>query len=394
MRSCCSSALARTRSFRITAVRATFGGFPLSTSASYLSLRLGLCWTATSAGNVEQSADAVPSALDEAASLPASGLAGNRGESGQAGGTRPGERAQFRHVDDQSRGCDVRDPRGFETTRLPALPAAPAVPLEDDPAHPRPAAAVKTAVMAAHLRAVISCATLVDSQPLARSKRQKMMTPRPKNPARTKKRRTKLSEQETEVAVTSLMAGAMAHQRASAYCMDHPAKPTDIDHLYFRLLSFSLILMSVEQSLKLLWLLHCDIFRTGHAPDVLYGAILDEIGGKDRLRNDIVDAANACGGTLDIPTMDETEIRECLERHHSSYTDSRYFLLDKHGRMKPKFELKAREVQVLHCLALGLIKLNRDEIARRNLKIHSSMSPIPESEMTDELRAVKDSMLG
>ena len=50
MRSCWTSVLARTRSFRITAVRATFGGFPFPTSASYLRLRLGFCWTATSAG--------------------------------------------------------------------------------------------------------------------------------------------------------------------------------------------------------------------------------------------------------------------------------------------------------------------------------------------------------
>ena len=224
------------------------------------------------------------------------------------------------------------------------------------------------------------------------------MTPRPKNRARTKKRRTKLSEQEKKEAVSSLMDGARAHQRTSAYCWKHPAKPPDIDYLYFQLLSFSLILMSVEQSLKLLRLLHCHIFRadTGHAPHVLYRAILDEIDGKDRdrIRNDIVDAANACDGTLNIPTMDETEIRECLKRHRSSYTDSRYFLLDKQGRKKLKFEVTSREMQVLHCLALGLIKLNMAEIQKHKIKVSSSMRRIPESEMTNELRAVKERMLG
>ena len=42
MRSCWTSLLARTRSFRITAVRATFGGFPFPTSASYLALEVGI----------------------------------------------------------------------------------------------------------------------------------------------------------------------------------------------------------------------------------------------------------------------------------------------------------------------------------------------------------------
>ena len=94
MRSCWISALARTRSFRITAVRATFGGFPLATRAAYVRLR---------------SAHPVPATLDEAASLPGSGLPSHRGESGEAGGTGPGERAQFGHVDDQSCGGDVGD---------------------------------------------------------------------------------------------------------------------------------------------------------------------------------------------------------------------------------------------------------------------------------------------
>ena len=50
MRSCWMSALARTRSFRITAVRATFGGFPLATRAVYVRLRSGLYRIATNAG--------------------------------------------------------------------------------------------------------------------------------------------------------------------------------------------------------------------------------------------------------------------------------------------------------------------------------------------------------
>ena len=50
MRFCCTRVLARTRSFRITAVRATLRDFPLATRASYFRLRLGLHRIATTAG--------------------------------------------------------------------------------------------------------------------------------------------------------------------------------------------------------------------------------------------------------------------------------------------------------------------------------------------------------
>ena len=76
VRSCWTSVLARTRSFRITAVRATFGGFPLPTSASYLRFEVGIVLDRDQSGHVEQPADPVPAALDEAASLPVSGLPG------------------------------------------------------------------------------------------------------------------------------------------------------------------------------------------------------------------------------------------------------------------------------------------------------------------------------
>ena len=49
-RSCCTRALARTTSFRMTAVMATLGGLPAASSASYFRLRPGFQRIATSAG--------------------------------------------------------------------------------------------------------------------------------------------------------------------------------------------------------------------------------------------------------------------------------------------------------------------------------------------------------
>ena len=221
------------------------------------------------------------------------------------------------------------------------------------------------------------------------------MTTRPKTRARKVKRPVKLNEQDKKMAVTRLMDGAQAHQRASVYCMDKPdAKPPNIDWFYFNVVSLELILMSIEQSLRLLLLLHYDITRadTGHVPAVLYKAIRNKSCGKAGIRSDIVAMANAFGGTRGITAMGEKEIRKCLRKHDSSYANCRHFQLNKHGGLNPEFEFKPREVQVLHCLALGLIKLNMDEIAERKLPGGSSMSVVPESERTNELRAWMKSM--
>ena len=88
----------------------------------------------------------------------------------------------------------------------------------------------------------------------------------------TTKRPTMLSEQDEKIAVARLMAGAQAHQKTSVYCMNKTdVKPPNIDWFYFNVVSFELILMSVEQSLRLLLLLHYGIIRadTGHVPHVL-----------------------------------------------------------------------------------------------------------------------------
>ena len=211
----------------------------------------------------------------------------------------------------------------------------------------------------------------------------------------TTKRPTMLSEQDEKIAVARLMAGAQAHQRASVYCMDKPdAKPPNIDWFYFNVVSFELILMSVEQSLRLLLLLHYGIIRadTGHMPHVLYKAILRESGGKSGIRRDIVATANALGRAQELPATDEKEILACLRKHDSSYANFRHFQLNKQGGLNPDLGFKPREIQVVHCLALALIQLNMDEITKRKLQV-LSMSAVPESEMTADIRALKERML-
>ena len=83
--------------------------FPVGHESLVRPLEVGIVPDRDQRGHVEQSAHMVPATLNEAASLPGAGLPSHRGESGEAGGTGPGESAQFGHMDERSCGGDVRD---------------------------------------------------------------------------------------------------------------------------------------------------------------------------------------------------------------------------------------------------------------------------------------------
>ena len=127
--------------------------------------------------------------------------------------------------------------------------------------------------------------------------------------------RAKLTAEEKKTASTRLMLAAIAHQRASAYCMDKPdAKPPNINALLFPAVSFELILLSAEQSLRLLLLLHYSIVRsdTNHNPHVLYKALKNKSGGRGGIRQDISSKMNMLGQTHGIDTISEKELDACL----------------------------------------------------------------------------------
>ena len=49
-----------------------------------------------------------------------------------------------------------------------------------------------------------------------------------------------------------------------------------------------------------------------------------------------------------------------------------------------------REVQIFHCLALALISLNKKEMEGRGIGFPTSLSLLPDSEMTEEEKAIKE----
>ena len=203
----------------------------------------------------------------------------------------------------------------------------------------------------------------------------------------------KLTAEDIEVAAPRMMAAAQAHQRAAIWCMKKPdAKPPNIDAFFFSIVSLELVLLSVEHSLRLLLLLHYSIVRdkTNHNPHVLYGAIRNKSGGKEEIKSDIVSKMNVLGQIKGIDPFSERELASCLKKHDSSYLNVRYFHLDRQARLNKNWDVSQRDGQILHYLVLALICLNMVEMGRRGISALRSMSPVPESDMTEELKALKD----
>ena len=93
-----------------------------------------------------------------------------------------------------------------------------------------------------------------------------------------------------------------------------------------------------------------------------------------------------------MDAITESDIQQCLRKHDSSYSSFRYFGLDENGRSTMKWEMKAYEIRLIHCLALALIKVNYDEMRKRNIGIYSSFTRVPESEITEELQQLMGRM--
>ena len=191
------------------------------------------------------------------------------------------------------------------------------------------------------------------------------------------------------------MAGAQAHQRTSVWCVDKPdAKPPNIDWFFFNVVSAELILMSIEQSLRLVLLLHYSIVRddTNHTPHVLYKAIQNKSGGEKGIRNDIVKHVNQLRTQQSLGQITEQEIVTCLKKHNLSYGNFRYFQLNHQGKLNSNFGFTTSDFQILHILAEGLIAINMEEMQKLGIGVIVSMSVVHESEMTDELKALKNSL--
>ena len=216
--------------------------------------------------------------------------------------------------------------------------------------------------------------------------------------SRTKTPTKKLTPDEFRKAARLYMASAQAHQRASVLCRNNTdppyARPPTIDAWFFLAVSFEMILLSVEQSLRLALLLHYSILHeaTNHDPHALYNTIRRY---NDSVSTVIIEKANEIGSANNIAGFTEKDVVACLKKHMASYNNVRYLGLDRQGRLKPQIiEISGRDQQIMHCLASSLIHVNGDEVQRQQVPLFgSSAHLVPESEMTDEMKAIKERLL-
>lgn len=197
--------------------------------------------------------------------------------------------------------------------------------------------------------------------------------------------------------VLHMMDAAQAHKEASVVCVEESDKqhPLTTRAFYLGVVSFEQLLLSVEQSMKLSLMLY---FSHKPEPNHRIDKLLDEIIAKDgnskKLLREILNSANKIGATASVPTISEDEVKNTIKRHRSSYTKLRYFGLDTQFNVSSdnKWEISGRDIQVMHCMAWGLIDVNTRKIGDMGMKIRPLMGvarKIPESEMTDELKNLK-----
>ena len=213
------------------------------------------------------------------------------------------------------------------------------------------------------------------------------------NKTKNKKEGAPLTSSEVEVAAQRMMAAAEAHHRASVWCREKPnTKSLNMDPLYFLVVSFELSLLSVEQSLRLVLLLHFSTVRynTNHNPRAIYSEILHQSRGKPEIAQSIFSNMNAVAQANGLGQFSEKELQACLKKHDSSYSSLRYFQLDPYARLSPDWEITSRDRQIFSCLALALIFMNHDEMGKREIGALGAISVTPESEMTEELKALKE----
>ena len=201
---------------------------------------------------------------------------------------------------------------------------------------------------------------------------------------------TNPKEPDIKQVVMSRMASAQAHQGASEYLSNMPAAtPSNLySVLFFPVVSFELLTLSVEQSLRLLLLLHIEgwVDRNNHNLMKLYNQVRAERGKLQGLHDDIICKMNAIGKSRGYSVFSESELTSCLKKHHSSYSDFRYFQVDRQGKVSLTLELLPREIQIMDCLASALIEINMREVSKQGMKVWGSVSHVPWPEAPEEVR--------
>ena len=159
------------------------------------------------------------------------------------------------------------------------------------------------------------------------------------------------------------MMAAEAHRVASDSCSSASSSYSDSEsyNFFLRVVSFELILVSVEQSLRLLLLLRFSIFpkNPNHNLFDLYERLQDKGAGEEWIIEEIIRKINALVQTKNISPISEEELAACLKEHCFSYSNTKYFQVDRQGKLSGNFGYTKREREILYYFAVALIELNK-----------------------------------
>ena len=167
---------------------------------------------------------------------------------------------------------------------------------------------------------------------------------------------TDLNEKK-DVAWRTMMA-AEAHRIASDSCLSTSRSSSDTHNFFLRVVSFELLLVSVEQSLRILLLLRFSIFpkNPNHNLFDLYEKLGEKDADKEWIIKGIIAVMNA---RKNVSPTSEEELAACLKEHCSSYSNTKYFQVNRQGKLSKNFGHSTREREILHYFALVLIDVNK-----------------------------------
>ena len=205
------------------------------------------------------------------------------------------------------------------------------------------------------------------------------------------KARPGISQNSITLAAPRMMLSAKGHLRVSSMCLDaYKADKADNkgvprpESLSLNLISLENILFSIETSMKLFLLLVFSSTNSIHDLESLFSNIKNKLDNSNELRDSIIENTNNFCRQVPITPVNEIDVKRLLKRHKSSYSYSRYMLLDDLVKPIDGWMTKVKDMQILNCLALGFIATNAQVAEKKNISVNLEVKRIPVSEMTED----------
>ena len=205
---------------------------------------------------------------------------------------------------------------------------------------------------------------------------------------RKQKTVTKDSRKAIRRIASGLMLASEAHYTAHVLCYRHlsNAKPPNIERLTFQAVSLELLLLSIEQALKLMLYLQDGMNRTTH--DVLKLYTRARRYGKQR--PGVWDRLTGTVETLvqkhDLESIVDNDIHSCIQKHKASYDLARYMQFG-HARGSQHWSVTKRDFEILECLAVALLRINGSSVGAAGIPYPPSLKRVPIENLTPEQRA-------